>query len=112
MRRELNLWLSLHPAAVLAPVAMLVLGLFAVIALPIGPPERLTGALERIVYVGRGAGRPHGWVRLRDGTLVTVGLDDRFSCAEGGSIRLYRQRHIWGRGYAAESVPCGVRPTQ
>jgi hypothetical protein len=108
-----TLWVEFHPAAILLPVGALVLTVFAMAAVTLGPPERLTGAVERITNVATRAGySPLGAVRLGDGSLVTIRLDDSLSCKVGDRIRLRRERRILGRAYAAELNGCTARPPQ
>lgn len=101
-----GLWIGLHPALGLLPAAALCIGLVAC-ELPIGPPERLTGAVERIDYiVKRSSARVVVSVRLRDGALVRTRLDGAYACEAGDLIRLQRQRRILGRTYTADFGPC------
>jgi hypothetical protein len=106
----LKLWLDMHPAAMLLPAAVLI-ALAAVVELPVGPPERLTGRIERLTDTStRMAQRFVAAVRLGDGRLVTVRLKDSLPCKAGGQIRLRREPRLLGRVYVAEFGACLAAP--
>jgi hypothetical protein len=102
----MGLWLGLHPAAGLLPAAALGVAL-VVLEVPIGPPERLTGTVERVEYVvRRSSARTISSVRLADGSRVRLRVYGGSACAAGDVIGLQRQRRLLGYAYVADARPC------
>jgi hypothetical protein len=83
--------------------ALLILVVLVLFGLPIGPPEPLTGVVERL---GNAQRNLIAFVRVRDGSIMEVSISQDDECHPGNLIRFHLQRHLLGAMAIAGFFPC------
>jgi hypothetical protein len=104
-----RLWLSGHnPVVVVASIAVVFGVVTGGVLFPVGPYVHVVGTIVRIGYgVSPKYGRYPAAYVVADGRQVIVAPFPGRSCVLGSSIRLERQRRIWGYSFVADTPACG-----
>jgi hypothetical protein len=91
---------------VLAGAVILFFGLAAIIWVPIGPPVTVSG---RVVATGLGwskyGARPWLKIDLPD-RRTTISTFTVLGCAVGDTLKVRRQRRVWGAAFSAGATHC------